>query len=80
MINVLLLAAWLASGIAIAAARAAPDESRFAWAPMAAFLGPLWLIVANEQQTSQLALARNPVDANRAAAPTTQSGPETRNR
>lgn len=80
MINVLLLATWLISGVAIAAALAGPDESRFAWAPMAAFLGPLWLIVANEQRASQLALARNPVDASRAGPSAAQTGPDRHSR
>ena len=80
MMNVLLLAAWLISGVAIAAALAGPDESRFAWAPMAAFLGPLWLIVANEQRAGQLALAPSPADVRHAGASATQTGPDRRSR
>lgn len=46
-IEVLLLAGWLFSGVTIARFRSEP-EKRWAWAPVAAVFGPLWLGVHNE--------------------------------
>jgi len=49
MMQVALLLSWMVIGIAVAAVRRAPDEPRLAWAPIAAVLGPLWLVVASER-------------------------------
>lgn len=51
MINLLILALWAAIGAGVAAATAAPGESRWAWAPVAAFFGPLWLSIAMDRRT-----------------------------
>lgn len=69
MTELLLLAAWSGTGVACSALRPEPDESRWAWAPMAAVLGPLWAAVAADQQAlangrlSGPSHAQNPVMA-----------------
>ena len=52
MIQVSILIAWVAAGVAAAALIPRPGESRFAFAPIAMILGPLWLAIAAEQQTA----------------------------
>ena len=48
MIQVLLLAGWALSGVAVAALLA--PENRLHWAPMALIFGPLWAAVTLEQR------------------------------
>lgn len=50
MTPLIVLTLWIGVGVALAARTAQPDESRFAWAPMAAILGPLWAPVAIERR------------------------------
>ncbi len=50
MFTLLLLAIWTLSGVALAYALSKSQESRWAWTPIAAILGPLWLVIAREQQ------------------------------
>ena len=46
MIELAILALWSGFGILVASTMAAPGEPRFAWAPVAAILGPFWATVA----------------------------------
>lgn len=41
---------WMALGCASAALLPVSTESRWAWVPVAAFLGPLWFFVATEMR------------------------------
>ena len=62
MIQFLLLAAWSLSGVGIAAALTPGPDNRFAWAPIAIFLGPLWVFVAAERPPPRPpTLVRNPI-------------------
>ena len=53
MIQLLLLAGWALSGVALAGLLTPEPGHRFAWAALAVVLGPLWAAVANELRTSQ---------------------------
>ena len=46
MTSILFLAAWTATGVALGAVLTPEPGRRFAWAPYALFLGPLWAAVA----------------------------------
>ena len=48
--SLLILAIWAGVGIVLAARTAQPGEPRFAWAPVAAILGPLWAPVALDRR------------------------------
>lgn len=48
MASALFLTMWASSGVATAAYGAAPGESKWAWAPMAMILGPLFHPVVAE--------------------------------
>ena len=50
MASALFLTAWASSGVATAACCASPGQSKWAWAPMAMILGPLFHSVAAEQR------------------------------
>lgn len=50
LVSLAILSLWVGIGIAFAARTAAPDERRFAWAPMAMILGPLWGPVAFDRR------------------------------
>ena len=52
MITALLLASWMACGAIAAAALVDSGTSRWAWTPMAAVLGPLWIAVAVDQRAT----------------------------
>ena len=56
MIDLLILLAWTGSGTGIAATLTTPGESRWAWTPMAAILGPLWVAVALDQRSERVYL------------------------
>ena len=60
MINLALLAAWILTGATLSVILARPSEPRWASAPMAAVFGPLWLPIALEQRSDDLALATAP--------------------
>ncbi len=49
VIELMMIATWMLTGLVSAWVKAAPGQSRLAWAPMAIVLGPLWLKVAAEQ-------------------------------
>jgi hypothetical protein len=59
MINLLIFALWVTTGVGLAAVLG-DTPGRFAWAPFAAVVGPLWLFVATEQR-SDLAVATEPI-------------------
>ena len=65
MINVVLLMAWMLSGILAAVALAPDRESRWQLAPLGLILGPLWAAIALEQRARRPAYAY--VRADRAA-------------
>lgn len=46
MSSFLFLAAWITIGVALGAVLTPEPGRRFAWAPYALFLGPLWAAVA----------------------------------
>lgn len=48
--SIFLLTAWASIGIVLAVRTAQPGEPRFAWAPVAMILGPLWAPVALDRQ------------------------------
>lgn len=50
MTPILVLALWSSIGILVAIRTALPGESGFAWAPVAAILGPLWATVAIDRR------------------------------
>lgn len=50
MIGLLLLLTWMACGITAAVRLSSPSEPRWAWAPIAAVVGPLWVSVALDQR------------------------------
>lgn len=50
MIELIALVAWAASGVAIALRGVRDDADRLGWTPLASVLGPLWLLVAEEQR------------------------------
>ena len=52
MTSALLLTAWVSSGVFTAARIGLPNESKWAWAPVAMILGPLWYSVAQEQRSA----------------------------
>ena len=54
MSGLLILGIWSTSGVLASAALSSADRSRWAWTPLAAVFGPLWLSVAADQR----ALAR----------------------
>ncbi len=49
VIELMMIAAWMLTGLVCSWAKAEPGQPRLAWAPMAIVLGPLWLKVAAEQ-------------------------------
>ena len=55
--SILVLVAWAVSGVALAAFFRPGPEGRFAWAPVALFLGPLWVAVAADRDAHRLAPA-----------------------
>ena len=57
MINIVLLVAWMLSGILAVTALAPDRESRWQFAPLAVVFGPLWVPIALEQQARQPAYA-----------------------
>lgn len=52
MINLIILAIWVALGVGSAALFAAPGEPRFRWSPVALFLGPFWIAVESDRKKS----------------------------
>jgi len=50
IISFLVLTLWIAIGIVLAVRTAQPGEPRFAWAPVAMILGPLWAPVALDRR------------------------------
>lgn len=46
MTQFFLFVLWMTIGLIASASAPQPGESRFAWAPLAALLGPLWLTIA----------------------------------
>ena len=58
MAALLALVIWSAVGLATAAWMAKPGDSRWAWSPMAAILGPFWPAIATEQRSRTLASPR----------------------
>lgn len=50
MTVVLTIAGWLLAGIAATRITAPADASWWQWIPMAAFFGPMWLVIANERR------------------------------
>lgn len=48
--SLLVLALWIAVGLILAVRTARPGEPRFAWAPVAMILGPLWAPVALDRR------------------------------
>ncbi len=50
MTPLIVLMLWSGVGVALAARTAQPGESRLAWAPIAAILGPLWAPVAIDRR------------------------------
>lgn len=52
MITLLLLASWITVGTVAAAILVEAGTSRWAWTPVAAVLGPLWIAVAYDQRAT----------------------------
>lgn len=52
MITLLLLASWMTVGALAAAVLVEAGTSRWAWTPVAAVLGPLWIAVAVDQRST----------------------------
>jgi len=50
MTQISILVLWTVSGLASAAAVPDSEGSRFGWAPVSLFFGPLWLFVAVERR------------------------------
>jgi hypothetical protein len=50
MTQISILVLWTVSGLASAAALPDSEASRFGWAPVSLFFGPLWLFVAVERR------------------------------
>lgn len=50
MTSFIVLAVWSTIGLLLAARTSQPGEPRFAWAPVAVILGPLWAPVAFDRQ------------------------------
>lgn len=50
LISLFVLTLWAAIGVALAVRSAQPGEPRFAWAPVAIILGPLWAPVALDRR------------------------------
>lgn len=50
MTGLIVLAAWITSGLALAALLADDDEARWDWAPIAILFGPLWASVALDRR------------------------------
>ncbi len=48
--EILFLTTWVVTGVALAALLTPEPTARFAWAPMACFLGPIWAAVAAERR------------------------------
>jgi len=48
--SILVLAMWASIGVVLAIRTAQPGEPRFAWAPVAMILGPLWAPVALDRR------------------------------
>ena len=49
MIPAIVLLIWMAVGATIAVATAPADEPKYAWVPMAVFLGPFWAVIVAER-------------------------------
>ena len=62
MIALSVLFGWMATGSVISVVMVQPDQPRGAWIPVAAILGPLWALIAEEQMpeanVGDLALSR----------------------
>lgn len=52
MLTLLLLASWMSAGVLAAAILVDAQNSRWAWTPVAAVLGPLWIAVACEHRAA----------------------------
>lgn len=52
MTSFIILIAWMLAGVAAAALLVGPDGKRWAWTPIAAIFGPLWLSVAVDQRAA----------------------------
>ncbi len=50
MTEFLVLALWMSAGAILAASLTPVGSKRFAWAPVAVFLGPLWVSVARDRR------------------------------
>ncbi len=50
MISITILLAWVAVGLIATIVWSEPGEPRFAWAPMAIILGPLWFVITAERR------------------------------
>lgn len=50
MMSLLFLVAWMSCGVIAAVTLSSPDEPRWAWTPLAAVVGPLWLSVVLDQR------------------------------
>lgn len=50
MTQITILSLWITAGIATAAVVPDREGSRFGWAPVSVFFGPLWLFVALERR------------------------------
>lgn len=51
-----ILGVWMSLGLVAAAATAGRDEARLAWWPFAVVFGPLWVVVAGDQQATDPAV------------------------
>jgi len=49
MLSLTVLGVWTLSGAITAMLMSRPDEGRYAWVPIAVFVGPLWMAIAAER-------------------------------
>ena len=68
MASFMIMLVWMALGVVVSMFWRLPDEPRFAWAPIAIILGPIWALIAYERQEGPQALlspVKTPVEVAR---------------